>query len=397
MTAGPGPNLLVVRFGAMGDMIQLGSLVAALHGIWDRPVDVLGAHGWPERVLRGLPGLGDTASLDSRRTPYWLSRSQRAAVAWLARREPAPAWLFEPRERPAAKSAWLLARAGVPGDLVVDSRQVPRGPLEHTLDYQHRLAALRPAGALAVPAAPPPPGAPPPEPPLPQLAVTDDELADCRRWLAGRGWRGEPLVVLQTQTRRANRGRWPDARWAAAAGGVLRELPEARLLLAGTPAEAEAVERLADVCADSRVEPAAADLPLRRLFALLALAHSSISLDSGPAHAAAAVGCPVAVLQGMADPRRCAPRGAPGTVRVVAALPESEWPDDPVAWQTLHRMEEIEVDAALAGWRAAWRERPPAGGGEGSGGDATSRTGGAPAGGGPSGGAPPAGGPGASA
>ena len=358
MSTDPGARLLVVRFGAMGDLIQLSSLLQTLHRTWERPVDVLGAHGWPGRVLRGLPGLGETASLTSRRTPYWLSPPQRAAVGWLRQRGPGPTWLFEPKERPAAKSAWLLARGGIPADLVVDARELPRGLLEHTVDYLHRLAVRRPA------AAPDPPHPPPDEPPLPALRVTADELADCRRWLAGRGWRGEPLVALQSQSRRANRGRWPDHRWAAAARGVLAELPEARLLLAGTPAEEPEVDRLADLCADPRVEPAAADLPLRRLFALLSLAHSCISLDSGPAHAAAAVGCPVAVLQGMADPRRCAPRGAPGAVRVVAALPESEWPDDPHAWHRLHRMEEIGVDAVLEAWRAAWRSRPETGGTE---------------------------------
>ena len=348
MSPDAAPRLLVVRFGAMGDMIQLSSLVQTLHRAWGRPVDVLGAHGWPERVLRGLPGLGETASLDSRRTPYWLSRSQRAAVGWLRRRGPGPAWLFEPKESVAAKGVWLAARAGIPRDLIVSSRELPRGLLEHTVDYLHRLAVRLPPAATA------PPQPPPAEPPLPALHVTDQELADCRRWLAGRGLRGEPLVVLQSQSRRRNRGRWPDERWVAAARGVLAELPEARLLLAGTPAEEPDVDRLADACADPRVEPAAADLPLRRLFALLALAHSCISLDSGPAHAAAAVGCPVAVLQGMADPRRCAPRGAPGTVRVVAALPRSEWPDDPHTWHQRHRMEEIEVDAVLEAWRAAW-------------------------------------------
>ncbi|MGH9381179.1 MAG: glycosyltransferase family 9 protein [Thermoanaerobaculia bacterium] len=348
--AGPGP--LVVRFGALGDLIQATSLFQSLYRAWGLPCDVLAAHGFPEAVVHGLATVHDVRTVDSRRTPYWLSRSQWHAVAWLRRWPAGPAWLIEPRERPADKSLWLLARAGIPRDRIVDAREVPRGPLEHTVDYLHRVAARTPAGVQ------PPPSPLPAVPPLPRLHVEDDELKECRRWLTARGWRGEPVVVLQTQSRRTNRGRWPDAQWIAAARGVLRRLPEARLLLAGTPRELPEIRRLAAACDDRRVEAAAADLPLRRLFALLALAHSCISLDSGPAHAAATLGCPVAVLPGMADPRRVAPRGAPGSVRVVASIPESAWPDDPMRWQVAHRMEAIDVDAVLEAWLAVSASRP---------------------------------------
>lgn len=77
-----------------------------------------------------------------------------------------------------------------------------------------------------------------------------------------------------------------------------------------------------------------------------------------PCDLLAAHGCPVAVLPGMTDPRRCAPRGAPGSVQVVASIPESAWPDAPTLWQTVHRMEAIGVDAVLAGWQAAYASRP---------------------------------------
>lgn len=345
------PTPLVVRFGALGDLIQATSMFESLYRAWGRPCDLLAAHGWPGAVVRGLPSVGEVATVDSRRTPYWLSRTQRRAVDWLRRRPGGPAWLVEPRERPADKSLWLLARGGIGRDHIVDAREVRRRPLEHTLDHLHRVAARNPSGV------PPPPHPLPTSPPPPRLWVAEEEQGECRRWLEHRGWRREPIVVLQTQSRRSNRGRWPDERWVAAVHGVLRRLPEARVLLAGTPRELPDIQRLVALCDDARVEEAAADLPLRRLFALLTLAHSCISLDSGPAHAAATLGCPVAVLPGMADPRRCAPRGAPGSVQMVASIPEGEWPDDPLRWQTAHRMEAIDVDAVLEGWQAACASR----------------------------------------
>lgn len=346
------PTPLVVRFGALGDLIQATSMFESLYQAWGQPCDLLAAHGWPGAVVRGLPSVRDVATVDSRRTPYWLSRTQQRAAGWLRRRPGGPAWLVEPRERPADKSLWLLARGGIARERVVDAREVPRGPLEHTLDHLHRVVARNPGGV------PEPPHPLPASPPPPRLWVAEEEKEECVRWLADRGWRQEPIVVLQTQSRRSNRGRWPEERWVAAVHGVLRWLPEARVLLAGTPRELPDIRRLVARCDDARVEEAATDLPLRRLFALLTLAHSCISLDSGPAHAAATLGCPVAVLPGMADPRRCAPRGAPGSVQVVASIPESEWPDDPLRWQTAHRMEAIEVDTVLAGWQAACASRP---------------------------------------
>lgn len=343
---------LVVRFGALGDLIQATSMFESLYRAWGRPCDLLAAHGWPGAVVRGLSSVRDVATVDSRRTPYWLSRTQRQAVDWLRHRLAGPTWLVEPRERPADKSLWLLARGGIARDHVVDAREVPRGPLEHALDHLHRVAARVPPGST------PPPFGLPASPPPPQLGVAAEEKEECRRWLVDRGWRKEPIVVLQTQSRRSNRGRWPEERWVAAVHGVLRRLPEARVLLAGTPRELPDIRRLMASCDDPRVEEAASDLPLRRLFALFTLAHSCISLDSGPAHAAATLRCPVAVLPGMADPRRCAPRGAPGSVQVVASIAESDWPDDPLRWQTAHRMEAIDVDAVLAGWQAACASRP---------------------------------------
>ncbi|MEW5297215.1 MAG: hypothetical protein WDW36_000439 [Sanguina aurantia] len=49
---------------------------------------------------------------------------------------------------------------------------------------------------------------------------------------------------------------------------------------------------------DRRCAAATAVLPLGRLKALLEIAHSMISVDTGPAHLAAAMGCPLVVLFG---------------------------------------------------------------------------------------------------
>jgi heptosyltransferase-2/heptosyltransferase-3 len=344
------PRPLVVRFGAMGDMVNLTALLRALAVAWGRPCDVVTGRGAPERVLRGLDSVGEVRALDGRRTPYPLSPEQWRLVGWLRGRAPGPTYLIDPKPKGEAKLAWLLARGGVPPAHRIAMRDRPRGDLEHVVDYLLRLGRVGPPVAAGIPRRPfpePPPG--------PEIAVSADERADGRRWLAGLGWAGEPLILVQTEARRRNRGRWPAARWREVIGAVLAELPGAWALLVGAPSERPRTSALAAACdqphARGRVRDVAGDLPLRRLFALFTHAHSCLSLDTGPAHAAAALGCPVVVLMGRADPRRNRPFGPPETVRVVAAWPEERWPATSAEWRLRHDMAEIEVDAVVAAWR----------------------------------------------
>ena len=334
---------LVVRFGALGDSILLTSLVEALAERWGRPCDlVVGAGSAGRQVFAGLPSAGEIVALSSRRTPYWLSAEQRRLVAWLRRRGDGPAWAVES----IGKVLWLLARGGVGDASLLTARGLPRGDLEHPVDYYARWAAAVPPAFPAAGAA----AAPEPRRYLPRLHLSDHERDDVAAWIERRGWAGRPLVLLQTQSRKRHRGRWPVERWAAVAGAVLARLPGARLVVIGAPAEAADVAAVAAACGDPRVEPAAVDLPLRRLFALAAAAHSCISLDTGPAHAAAVLGCPLVVVCGRADPRRNHPVPCGSPVRVVVSHPPGEWPptaDGFVAW---HRVERTGVAPVVAAW-----------------------------------------------
>ena len=343
-------NPLVLRFGALGDTVLLTALLRDLATRWGGPCDVVTGAGPQRRVLAGLDSVREVFTLPSRRTPYPLARRQWALVRWLRDRGAPPTWVFDP----VPKTDWLAGRAGVPADRRLSPRQVPRPLNEHTLDYQRRLAAAVPPAWADRPPPPPTTWA------EPELVVPEADRRDCRRWIEASGWGGRPLVLIQSQSRRRNRGRWPLARWAATVAGVLADLPEARVLLLGAPAEAREVETLRRACADPRVAGVAAELPLDRLFALATVAHSCISLDSGPAHVAAALGCPVVVLPGWADPRRNCPPGPPERVRVVAEAPPEEWPPDVHGWERWHRLEAVPVEAVLVAWRCLLERELPA-------------------------------------
>jgi heptosyltransferase-2/heptosyltransferase-3 len=101
--------------------------------------------------------------------------------------------------------------------------------------------------------------------------------------------------------------------------------PGHRIVLLGTGPEYRlneeliAAARIPDVC------NAADDLPIPRLIALLSRAAGLVGVDSGPAHAAAAVGCPQVVLFGRASPTLYRPWGTSGAdVKVLTGRIDGE-------------------------------------------------------------------------
>ena len=81
-------------------------------------------------------------------------------------------------------------------------------------------------------------------------------------------------------------------------------------------------------------------LPINRLLPLIARAHSMVSVDTGPAHAAAALACPLVVLFGAMGSTRWRPRskGSP-----VIALESGRGEASQVM--------DITPDKAIAAWR----------------------------------------------
>ena len=84
-----------------------------------------------------------------------------------------------------------------------------------------------------------------------------------------------------------------------------------------------------------------AELPLRRLLALCACAHSMISIDTGPAHAAAAMGLPLVVMYGAEAPRRWLPRSPTGSPVVAVGGPPRAT-----------RVDQIAVDEVFNAWQS---------------------------------------------
>jgi ADP-heptose:LPS heptosyltransferase len=329
---------LAVRCGAFGDMVLLTALIRVLHARFHSPVDIVTSGPWSAPLLRGQPGVGDIWSLRSRKTPYWLSVDQRRVVRRLRGRGAGPTWFCDGSD--AARP--LLARAGIPEELIVDVKDHPLLPGEHATEQWRRLAQIMPAARVAPASAALPagmlsatelraaqssdaeswdaelaavtPGC--------YLEVGDRQRADLEAWLRARHLSAAPLILIQVGNKRTmrrglrrlavNHKYWPNERWAEVLRHVRQQCPNHAIVLLGTGPEYALNQEVAALANIAHLHNAADDLPIPRLVALLARGAGLITVDSGPAHAAAAVGCPLVVLFGKALPTLYRPWGAAG-------------------------------------------------------------------------------------
>ncbi len=301
---------LVMRCGAFGDMVLLTVLLERLHARFGRRVDVIASGPWSEPLLAGHSAVGRLFLLRSRRTPYWLSRAQRRLVAELRARGAGPTWFCDRGE-----GRGLLARAGIPDDYICDSTAFPFVAGENFADRYLRLGAWTPpAFAGRVPEAPPA-GAR-----AAHLEVSESARRELDAWLARRSLAGRSFMVVHPGSRHVARRRlrrragaakyWPAARWAEVVRAVRLHRPAEVVIFSGTKAERSLNDDIIRLAGVADLHNAADDLPVARLLPLLERSRSLISVDTGPAHAGAALGCPTVALFGHIDPWLYRPGGA---------------------------------------------------------------------------------------
>ena len=307
---------LVVRCGAFGDMVLVTPLIRDLSARFGRDVDVLTSGPWSEPLLRGQAGVGEILCVRSRKTPYWLSLDQHRAVRRLRSRGVGPTWFCDGND--AARP--MLRRAGIGDEFIVDMKDHPLLPGEHATEQWRRLARILPAA-----------GAPGGNVEAGEIAagsggvflqVNDQQRADLDAWLHARRLLSAPLIALQVGNKRTmrrglrrlavNSKYWPNERWAQVLRHVRARHPSHAIVLLGTGPEYRLNQEITAMAGVDRLYNAADDLPVPRLVALLAHAAGLITVDSGPAHVAAAVGCPQVVLFGKASTSLYRPWGAAG-------------------------------------------------------------------------------------
>ncbi|MGH8199750.1 MAG: glycosyltransferase family 9 protein [Steroidobacteraceae bacterium] len=321
-------NPVVIWFGRIGDMIMLSTLLEILHRRFGQPCRIIGAGGWTAQIYRAHPNVAEVICL-GRHTAFVLDREWWRARRALRADRAAPVYVCEDFPHKLPRITRLLRWSGtaanrcvIMADMLAAARLRGQEP-EHWVD---RLGALGRCTPPAFREA----DFPWPEPAprcAPHLEITAAERAECEAWLASRGWLGRPLVLVQPGNQRTMKGgarqrvsrddhkAWPVERWAELLRHVQQHLqlrlPQALIVLVGAPQEEAFLEQIRAAAALSSGNTAV--LPLRPLFALCAQSHSMISVDTGPAHAAAAVGLPLVVLFGAYPSRVWQPRSAVGS------------------------------------------------------------------------------------
>jgi heptosyltransferase-2/heptosyltransferase-3 len=333
---------LVVRFGALGDMVILTTLIRHLHARFGQPVDILASGGWARPLLQNQPGIGNIYVLRSRNTPYWLSSEQRAMVKVLRERGAGPTWLADHDNR---KIASVLKRAGWRPEHWCDYYQLHDVPGPHFCDLFLRFAYRNPCalGGEDLPLVATDAYA--------QLTVSGAQRAELQTWLASKGLAAQPLILIQVGNKRtmrrglrqraSNTKYWPEANWATVLRRLRDQHPEHAILLLGVPQEAALNDEIMQLAGINNVHNVANELPIPRLIALCERAVGMISVDTGPGHVAAAVGCPVVILFGAAEPLIYAPRGPDTPSVCVTGLVDGQ-----------RQMSAISSDDVMKGWQS---------------------------------------------
>jgi ADP-heptose:LPS heptosyltransferase len=335
---------IVIWFGRVGDMIMLTALLEILHRRFGLACRVIGAGAWSQEIYAQQPDVAETLWLH-RYTPSALDVRWWKTVWKLRRARRDPVYVCETDPRKLASIRHLLRWGRIDGSRCVFLTDAPAALAQvHWVDRLVSLGRLVPS-ALHESDYPWPVPAPRC---APRLVLSSAARAASDEWLRRHAVGDAPLVLLQPGNRRTMRGRslriresddrfWPVERWATLIQRVHRCLPQARIVLCGAPREEVLL---------GWIEAAAAmpgivlrGLPFPGLFALCARAHSMISIDTGTAHAAAALGTPLVVLFGSTPPPQVTPRSPGGSPVIgVGGVP------------LMPRVDQLSVDAVFDAW-----------------------------------------------
>jgi heptosyltransferase-2/heptosyltransferase-3 len=138
---------------------------------------------------------------------------------------------------------------------------------------------------------------------------------------------------------------WPIERWAELLRNVHSHMPEAAIVLCGAPRETLLLGWI-QAALNLPKSVFAAELPMERLLALCASAHSMISVDTGPAHAAAALGLPLVVLFGGQPQAQWLPRSSSGSPVIGIGGPP-----------TFKRLDEIPMSTVFETWLTLLKQK----------------------------------------
>ncbi len=220
------------------------------------------------------------------------------------------------RQESSKVTAWMRSFAGAARIRVLDSGIREGAVSSHPIDMYR--ACLR-AGGFAVEAFDP----------VPRLSVEPQALARAKARVRTLGSQVLSLQAGSSLThrfwrRRPNLKGLQPAQWAGLLDRLFAHQETDGVILHGSALERREAQAIrAAVCARWRplVHDWTGQAPLEELPGIFSSVRALLSVDTGPAHIAAAVGCPVLVVYGPSDPARWAPRGPGPIVPLLGSAP----------------------------------------------------------------------------
>ncbi|MDQ7007971.1 MAG: glycosyltransferase family 9 protein [Acidobacteriota bacterium] len=300
-------RVLVIRLGAVGDVVRTLPAVGLLRRAWPRARVAWAVETLSAPLLEGHPHIDQLVVLDRRRLQHLLRRLAPEAVRRIRDyRQSLRAFDAEVSLdfQGSLKSGLVAALAGAPKRFGFGARWAREGShlfANHrvSLDPARRHRVLR-AAALVEAA-----GVAPGGPLEADLALRPAELDQGRRRCRALcpTW---PVVALAPfSSRRQAWKRYPLERWSAVARGLTER--GVGVIILGGPGERQEAESLAE--AAGHLAAVSTDLDLRGLAALIAACPVLVGGDTGPMHMAWATGARVVALYGPTDPALNAPFG----------------------------------------------------------------------------------------
>jgi heptosyltransferase-2 len=283
-------RILVIRGGALGDLLLTFPALKAIRVAWPAASIVLSAYPPQSRLALAGQWVNELVSLDSGGAAEWFGLSgglSREQFSFLSSFDLAISFLHDPE----GYVVGHLREAGIQR-IVIGTPQVGKG---HAID--HFVEVLAELGVAGIPGE----GA--------RLDLPEDCVRDGARRVEALG--GDVAAIHPGSG--SLRKNWPLERFAQLANAMRTAGPMRPVFVLGD-AEGGMGERLAVLAPGI---PQLKGLDLVQLAGFLRNCRHYIGNDSGVTHLAAAVGIPVFAIFGATDPGTWAPRG--GRVKVVDA------------------------------------------------------------------------------
>ena len=104
---------LVLRFGALGDMVMITPALRCLAERSGEKCDVIGIGGWLPVLYQELPWVDKIYTINSGKTPYWLNKEKKKLIADIKAHDDYALYLLENGSAPTKlleKTGWDLQK-----------------------------------------------------------------------------------------------------------------------------------------------------------------------------------------------------------------------------------------------------------------------------------------------